>query len=52
MSKLSPQPFIMWITLAGSFLFPLPISLLLFLLLGATPFPVCELFLIDLALVW
>src|SRR6266702_6078526 len=47
----SPHPFIAWIPLTGSFLLPLLIALLLFLLLGTAPSPVVVLFLVHLPLV-
>src|SRR5215831_16526284 len=47
----SPHPFIARIPLTGSFLLPLLIALLLFLLLGTAPSPVVALFLIHLPLV-
>ena len=49
--RILPHPFIAWIPLTGSFLLPLLIALLLFLLLGTAPSPVVVLFLVHLPLV-
>jgi hypothetical protein len=50
--KRSPHPFIARISLTCSFLLPLLVALLLFLLLGTAPSPVVAFFLIHLPLVW
>jgi hypothetical protein len=50
-ARRSPHPFIARIPLPGSFLLPLLIALLLFLLLGTAPSPIVALFLIQLPFV-